>query len=201
MTFLIKKAVIKMLDKISDWACKNYVICGQGTYFRRSANVENIQKDRNQIKIGNNTIIEGELLVFKYGGNILIGDNVYIGTNSKLWSGDSVSIGSDVLISHDVNIVDTNSHELDHLERAAGYKNLTKFGHPKDKSSIITGKVIIEDYVWISFGVTILKNVRIGKGAIVAAGSIVTKDVEPFTTVAGNPAKKVRWINKENTTF
>lgn len=192
IAFLVKKIVRKLLNKITDWASKSYTVSGEGTCFRMSANVENISKNRNKIKIGNNTIIEGELLVFNYGGRILIGDNVYVGTNSKIWSGESVSIGSNVLISHNVNIVDTNSHELNHLERAAGFKSLTKYGHPKDKTSIITGKIIIEDYVWISFGVTILKNVRIGKGAIIAAGSVVTKDVEPFSTVAGNPAKVVK---------
>lgn len=192
IAFLIKKIVGKLLNKITDWASKSYTVCGTGTCFKMSANVENISKNRNKINIGNNTIIEGELLVFNYGGRILIGDNVYVGTNSKIWSGDSISIGNNVLISHNVNIVDTNSHELNHLERAAGYKSLTKNGHPKDKTSIITGRIIIEDYVWISFGVTILKNVRIGKGAIIAAGSVVTKDVEPFSIVAGNPARVVK---------
>lgn len=53
------------------------------------------------------------------------------------------------------------------------------------------GLTIIEDYVWIASRVTILPGVRIGKGAVVAACSVVTKDVAPYTIVAGVPAKKI----------
>jgi acetyltransferase-like isoleucine patch superfamily enzyme len=52
--------------------------------------------------------------------------------------------------------------------------------------------VVIEDHVWIGFNVGILKGVTIGKGAIIGAGSVLTEDVEPFTVVAGNPAKIIK---------
>ena len=65
-------------------------------------------------------------------------------------------------------------------------------GHWDDKNNIITDQIVIQDYAWINFGVTILKGVTIGKGAIIAAASVVTKDVLPFTMVAGNPAKEVK---------
>ena len=54
------------------------------------------------------------------------------------------------------------------------------------------GKIIVEDDVWIGYGAIILSGVRIGKGAIIGAGSVVTKDVEAFTLTAGNPAKKIK---------
>lgn len=63
--------------------------------------------------------------------------------------------------------------------------------------SVKGGEVIIEDYVWISTRAIILPNVRIGKGAVVAAGAVVTKDVPPFTVVGGIPAKKIGERNKE----
>ena len=53
------------------------------------------------------------------------------------------------------------------------------------------GNVIIEDYVWIASGVTILPNLKIGEGAVVATGAVVTKDVKPYTIVAGIPARKI----------
>ncbi|AKE63582.1 2,3,4,5-tetrahydropyridine-2,6-dicarboxylate N-acetyltransferase [Microcystis aeruginosa NIES-2549] len=57
---------------------------------------------------------------------------------------------------------------------------------------IKSAPVVIEDHVWIGFNVAILKRVTIGKGAIIGAGSVVTQDVEPFTVVAGNPAKIIK---------
>ena len=53
-------------------------------------------------------------------------------------------------------------------------------------------KIIIEDDVWIGYNKTVLSDVRIGTGSIVAAGSVVTKNVEPYSIVAGNPAKKIK---------
>jgi acetyltransferase-like isoleucine patch superfamily enzyme len=55
----------------------------------------------------------------------------------------------------------------------------------------VTAPVVIEDYVWISYRAIILPGVRIGEGAVVAAGAVVTKDVEPYSLVAGVPASKV----------
>lgn len=59
------------------------------------------------------------------------------------------------------------------------------------------GDVTIEDYVWIASGATILPGVKIGKGAVVATGAIVTKDVSPYSIVAGIPAKKIGERSKE----
>ncbi|WP_312339850.1 acyltransferase [Sphingobacterium sp.] len=185
----------KILHKITDLSCKYDVSYGNNCYFRKSAKVENIGKDVNKIKLGNNVLIEGKLMVFKYGGTITIGNNVYIGENSNIRSGASIDIGNNVLISHNVNIIDSDSHEINYLERAESYKNLLKFGHPSEQGSVETAKIIIEDHVWISYGVSVLKGVTIGKGAIIAAGSVVTKDIAPFTLVAGNPARFIKQLN------
>lgn len=190
--FLIVKIGRKFGDLVVDLACKNNIVFEKGVKFTSTASVENISKCKNNIYIGAYAFIRGKLVVFNYGGKITIGDYVYVGTGSNIWSGESVTIGNHVLISHNVNIIDTNSHELDSIERAERYVSLLKNGHSKDKTSIITGRIIIEDHAWISFGATILKNVRIGEGAIVAACAVVTKDVPPFTVVAGNPAVVVK---------
>ena len=70
-----------------------------------------------------------------------------------------------------------------------------KYGHPKEKGNVVTAPIIIEDYAWISYNVSILKGVKIGKGSIVAAGSVVTKDTPPFSIVAGNPAKVIKQLD------
>ena len=70
-------------------------------------------------------------------------------------------------------------------------------GQPQTKGNIMTKPIIIEDYAWISYGCSILKGVTIGKGAIVGACSVVTKDVPPWTVVAGNPARIIKTLNQE----
>jgi acetyltransferase-like isoleucine patch superfamily enzyme len=182
-------------DAENQGECNRKVI-NKGGRFHAEAKVDNFSNDPNNIIVGNGTHIRGELCVFKYGGKITIGDNVYIGEISKIRSGENICIGDNVLISHNVNIVDTNAHEIDHLERAEGYINLIKHGHTPVKGSVQTAPVVINDYVWINFNAVILKGVTIGKGAVVAAGAVVTKDVPPFAMVGGNPARVIKYLNE-----
>jgi acetyltransferase-like isoleucine patch superfamily enzyme len=174
--------------------CESQTILGLGSRFYPEAKVYNSQSDVTKINIGKETRILGQLLIFKFGGNILIGDNCYVGNNVKIWSAESIIIGNNVLISHNVSIIDTNSHEIDFIERSERYKDLIINGPWQSKGSVITSPIIIKDHAWISFNAIILKGVTIGKGAIVAAGAVVTKDVPDFTVVAGNPAKIVKYL-------
>ena len=163
-----------------------------GATFYAEAIVNNPSGNKANITIGNNTHVRGMLNVFAYGGEISIGENCYIGDYSRIWSGEKITIGNDVLISHNVNIIDTNSHETDAIERSERYMDLLKNGHWRDKGSILTAPIIIKDYVWISFNATILKGVTIGEGAIVAANAVVVKDVPDYTLVVGNPAMVIK---------
>lgn len=171
------------------------MVSGSNISMHREALIVNHQKDRNKIQIGFLSQIKGNLLIFKYGGHIQIGNNTYIGEGSRIWSGNNIKIGNHVLISHDVNIIDTNSHELNSHERSQRYDELISKGEWENAGNIISSPIIIEDDVWINFNAIILKGVTIGKGAIVAAGSVVTKDVASFTLVAGNPARVVKKLN------
>ena len=169
------------------------VIKPTDSFFYPTSRVDNSQSDRSAIQIGNLTHIQGELLVFGYGGSIKIGNCCYVGINSKIWSGDSISIGNYVFISHNCNIVDGDSHEINHLEREASHiYRLNNKLTTNRKGNIKTSPIVIEDNVWISFNVCILKGVVIGKGSIIAAGSVVTKSVPPFSLIAGNPAVIVK---------
>jgi maltose O-acetyltransferase len=94
----------------------------------------------------------------------------------------SITIGNRVLISHDVNIHDGTAHSADPTERHEHFRRIIEQGHPvhsRDLPGVHSSPVVIEDDVWISFGVTILRGVRIGAGSIIAARSIVTEDVPP----------------------
>jgi len=154
--------------------------------------VGNYQKDKSKIVIGDGTQIRATLLIFPYGGSITVGENCYIGDMSRIWSAEKVIIGNDVLISHNVNIIDSNAHETDAEERAINGRKNFLYGLPNEKGNVPSAPIVIENNVWINFNSIILKGVTIGKGAIVAAGSVVTKDVPPFSLVAGNPAKIVK---------
>lgn len=179
-------------NKISK--CNIYITKGKGSRFYEEANVINLQSDNTKIIIGDNSHIRGQLLLFKYGGKIQIGNNCFVGEGSRIWSGESVTLGDNILISHNVSIIDNNAHEINHVERINRYKDLVEKGHWNTKGNIQTQSVKIKDYAWISFNATILKGVTIGEGAIVAAGAVVTKDVPDFTMVAGNPAVHIKSI-------
>lgn len=158
-------------------------------------NCENYRGDKSLIQIGENTVIIGELVIFPYGGKIEIGKNCYIGEGTRIRSANSIKIGNEVIISDDVNIYDTDAHSLNYVLRHKEFvevvilNNLIKDAKDVD---IQSAPVVIEDHVWIGFNLAILKGVTMGKGAIIGAGSVVTKDVEPFTVVAGNPAKIIK---------
>jgi acetyltransferase-like isoleucine patch superfamily enzyme len=170
------------------------LVTGTAYTFYPETIISNMQNNPANISIGVNTHVRGTLLVYKYGGKITIGDNCYVGDASRIWSGEKIAIGNDVLIAHNVNIVDTQAHELDSTERGDRYVDLIKNGPWPSKGSIETKAITIHNKVWISFNAVILKGVTIGEGAIVAAGSVVTKDVEPYTMVAGNPAVFVKKV-------
>jgi acetyltransferase-like isoleucine patch superfamily enzyme len=183
----------KKMNKFNVERCKDQVSTNEATEFNKSSRVYNPSKTKENIVIGRATYMYGELLVFGYGGKITLGDYSFVGENTKIWSGESVSIGDHVFISHNCNIFDTNSHELDYVERQSSHLYRLENGLTTNiKGNVETAPIIIEDHVWISFNVIILKGVTIGKGAIIAAGSVVTKNVAPFTLMAGNPAKPVK---------
>lgn len=114
-------------------------------------------------------------LVTLPGGHLEIGNNVFINYGSSLVSSAHVRIGDDCLIGAHVTVMDCDFHRVE------------------DKAWDTTGlPIAIEDRVWLGNRSMILKGVRVGHDSVVAAGSIVTKDVEPRTLVAGVPATLVR---------
>lgn len=208
MMRLLKKIILFLslklsIDKFFLWivgagkveACYRNVTTNGDVSFYHDAEISNQQNNKTKIYIESGTHIRGLLLVFGYGGQISIGKNCYVGDNSRIWSGEKIQIGNNVLISHGVNIMDTNAHEIDYKLRADGYLGMLKYGSQYLKGRVITQPITIKDNVWIGFNSIIMKGVTIGEGAIIAAGSVVTKDIEPFTMVGGNPARVLKTIN------
>lgn len=119
---------------------------------------------------------------------LTIGNNVYIGKYCSIET--NASIGDNVLIANHVGFVGKNDHDIHAI--GIPVRLAPQVRDKVDHRSVKDNPIIIEDDVWIGFGAVILSGVKIGRGAIVAAGSVVTKDVTPYSIVAGNPAKVIR---------
>jgi acetyltransferase-like isoleucine patch superfamily enzyme len=121
-----------------------------------------------RITLGEKSSIHINTFIQEY--DIVIGKQTSVGRRSFLDGRGKLRIGDNVSISPEVHII-TTDHDMHDPE--------FKVKH---------GTVIIEDNVWIGIRATILPNVTIGKGAVVAVGAVVTKDVPPYTVVGGVPA-------------
>lgn len=133
------------------------------------------------VKIGQGSSVHMGLRLYTYG-NINIGDACVIDRDCTLDARGSLTIGNNVNISPEVMIL-TAYHDPDAEEEFTGVEKA----------------VVVEDYAWIATRAMVLPGVTIGRGAIVAAGSVVTKDVLPQTIVGGNPARLIRQRKGEQT--
>lgn len=113
-----------------------------------------------------------------HGLNITVGRTVFIGSQCAFTGHAPIDIADEVMVAHKVNLVTA--------------------GHPvepgKRREYITAGPIAIEANVWIGAAATVLPGVRIGEGAVVAAGAVVSHDVPPSTLVAGVPATVVRQV-------
>ncbi|MEZ5105869.1 MAG: acyltransferase [Draconibacterium sp.] len=119
---------------------------------------------------------------------IIIGDNFYIGKYSIIEC--TAEIGDNVIFANHVSLIGRYDH---HYQQLGTPIRLASQIRDVDYNWRGLGqKIKIEDDVWIGLGSIVLSGVTIGRGSIIAAGSVVTKDVEPFSIYGGNPAKRIR---------
>lgn len=169
----------------------------------RKANLVIRPPEESGITIGNDCIIESTFVVECRGGKISVGDRTFIGGKGLFVCANEISIGSDVMFSWGCTLIDNDAHSLNWKDRVDDVKDWKKgsdeghLGKYKNWDKVSKGKIIIKDKAWIGFNVIILKNVTIGEGAVVAAGSVVTKNVEPYTLVGGNPANFIRNLDEK----
>ena len=117
------------------------------------------------------------------GAEIIVGEDSGM-SGVTICSACGVSVGKYVGLGANVSIFDTDFHPINPLYR--------RFDDGKNTKK---ARVVIEDYVWIGANSIVLKGVHIGYGAVIGAGSVVTKDVPPLTIYAGNPARYVKDVD------
>ncbi|WP_304488735.1 acyltransferase [Dyadobacter sp. CY326] len=175
------------------------------SHFYNSFSFHYIKLNPNEkhLKVGDNSILDCAITLDSDFAKISIGSNCWIG-NSKLASRTSIEIGDNVFISWGGIISDHNSHSIDYKDRMADieqqlddFKNGRHLLYSKNWDNVKSSPVKIHSHTWIGMNCIILKGVTIGEGAIVAAGSVVTKDVPAWTVVGGNPAKIINEIPME----
>lgn len=136
------------------------------------------------ISIGNNTTF-GRGTVFQAPNKMTVGNNVYIGKYCTLQA--DMEIGNNIDIANNVGMIGKYDH--DYSKVGVSIKDAPWIGDASYDFKGKNQKIIIDDDVWIGFGSIVFTGVHVHRGAIIAAGSIVTKDVPPYAIVAGNPAK------------
>lgn len=133
-------------------------------------------------QVGKNVWIEPDFRC-EFGKNITIGDDVYINFGCVILDCGQVVIGSGTLIGPNVGIFSGN-HTLDAEERAAG--------------GLVPKGIRIGERVWIGGNVSIVPGVSIGDDTVIAAGSVVTRDIPGSVLAAGNPCRVLRPITPED---
>lgn len=150
-----------------------------------------LSKEPNAIMIGDHCRMDGVHFAIGPKGRVTIGDYCYF-TNTVLLCELELRVGSYVVIGWNATIADTDFHPVDPAERIADAIACSPLGSGKPRPEIPRQQVVIEDDVWIGPNATILKGVRIGAGAVIEAGSLITRDVPAGARMIGNPAQAIR---------
>ena len=165
------------------------ISCGEGSvvaWWRIRALQNNMR-----LTIGGDSVLEGRMAFERQGARISVGDRTFIG-NCVISCANEIEIGNDVLIAWNVAIFDHGSHSVNFKQRSNDVRQWAK--GQKNWDSVSLAKTKIGDKSWIGYGSIILPGVEVGEGAVVGAGSVVSRDVQPWTIVAGNPARLIREI-------
>ena len=112
------------------------------------------------------------------GADMRIGRNVFVNQNCTFYDLGGLDIGDDVMIGPNVSLI-TSGHPIEPSRR---------------RDAVVARPIVIGRNVWIGAGATVIGGVTVGENAVIAAGSVVTKDVPPDTLVGGNPARVIRSI-------
>lgn len=142
------------------------------------------------IVLGDHTMFDGVQLALGKRATLHVGNYVYA-ANMIMLVEQEIRIGNYVFIGFNVVLADTDFHPLDPALRMADAIAVSPVAAGRPRPPIATAPVILEDDVWIGPNSAILKGVRVGAGAFIEPGSVITKDVPPRSRVLGNPAQVI----------
>lgn len=138
---------------------------------------------------GGSTTLDGVHLALGEAARLRIGDWCHLSAVMLLCE-QEIHIGSYVAIGWNTAIADSDFHPIAPAQRQQDAIACSPLARPTDRRPpVVTAPVIIDDDVWIGPCATILKGVRIGRGAVIEAGSLITRDIPPGAHVMGNPAR------------
>jgi acetyltransferase-like isoleucine patch superfamily enzyme len=195
-SFFKRTLIGRPLDPFQEWPrlLEGRVAIGIGTSLARADLAVRDPVDCS-LAIGGDSNIEASLAFEKANAQIRIGSRTHVGSGTLLAAAHLIEIGDDVLVAFDVLITDHNSHSLCFAERRSDVREWIR--ERKDWAHVPMVPVKISNKAWIGARAIILKGVTVGEGAVVGAGSVVTRDVPDWTIVAGNPARIIRPLTAE----
>ena len=157
---------------------------GKGSCIRRRTRLD--VTPWNKFELGKYSTIEDFSAVNNGVGHVIIGERTKIGLSNTIIG--PVSIGNDIRLAQNITLSGLNHN----------YQDVSL---PIHEQCISTSQIIIEDQTWIRANVVVVAGVTIGKHSIIAAGSVVTKDVPAYSVAAGNPARIIKQYDLESKTW
>lgn len=151
---------------------------GKGACIRRRTRMDVVPWNR--FELGNYSTIEDFSAINNGVGSVQIGDRTKIGLSNTIIG--PVKIGNDIRLAQNITLSGLNH-------------NYTDVNLPIHAQGVSTDPIVIEDETWIGANVVIVAGVTIGKHCIIAAGSVVTKDIPSYSVAVGNPAKVIKQFN------
>lgn len=182
---IFNKGETLVMDEEALEACNYYTVEAQKITCELNNKYNTLEEGRRLFSRLINQDLDEDFRIFPpfytdFGKNIHLGKNVFINADCKFQDQGGITIGDNVLIGHSVVLATLNHDE-----------------NPEKRANLCPSPIVIGDNVWIGSNATLLPGVTVGDGAIIAAGAVVTRDVDECSVVAGVPAKFIRKVRTD----
>jgi acetyltransferase-like isoleucine patch superfamily enzyme len=152
------------------------IAIGKGCRIARQALIRANTNDQRGVRLGDHVSVQENVLINANRGHVVLGDRSWLGPGSIVYGNGGVEIGRDVMVASQCAI-NTVSHYSDRTDT------------PMNRQGTYCDPVVLEDDVWVGTAAVILQGVRVGRGSIIGAGAVVTRDIPPYSIAVGVPAR------------